>query len=169
MNAIDAATILLVVVFTGLGVYQGFIKSASSLVALVGGLLLAKRFALDISHGLAILQVQDARGVLGLAAAFLLFFVAIKVLLHLTHKIMSTSVLAPFDMALGGAFGLAKGVIGALLVVAMAQVVLPKDSAVFVKSKTLPVTKKALVLVMGFVPEHMKPYIKTTGRIVIVK
>ncbi len=167
MNALDAATILLVVVFTGLGVYQGLIRSVSSLVAVVGGMLLAKRFAADISQGLVILQVQDARGVLGLVVAFAVFFAALKILLHFLQKIMKASVLAPFDMSLGGAFGFIKGAVAVLLIVALAQVVLPKDSAVLKGSKTLPVTRKAVVLVIGLVPEHMRPYIAHTTRTLI--
>jgi len=167
VNALDTATIVIVVAFTGLGLYQGLIKSASSLIAIVGALLLAKRFAIDVTHMLSVLHVADVRGVLGLLAAFFVFFLAIKVLLHFLQKIASTSVLAPFDLVLGGIFGFAKGVIAVLMMVAVFQVVLPKNSAVLAGSKTLPLTKKSLVLVMGFVPEHMKPYIQQTTRVIL--
>lgn len=167
MNALDIATILIVVIFTGLGLYQGLIKSVSSLAAILGGLVLAKRFSAEVTRFLCVIQVADARGVLGLLLAFLVFFVAIKILLHFTQKIVNTSVLAPFDLALGGLFGLAKGVIVVLMTVALFQVVLPKNSAILVGSKTLPVTQKAVVIVTGLLPEHMRPYIQQTKRILL--
>lgn len=167
MNALDVLTILLVVAFTGLGIYQGLIKSLSSLVAIIGGLYLAKSFALQISHFMAVLHVEDVRGVLGFILAFLFFFIIIKVCMHLLQKILNASVLAAFDTAFGGAFGLLKGFILALMIAAILQAVLPGNSAILVSSKTLPLTRKASVIVMGFVPDQMKPYIQQTSRKII--
>lgn len=167
MNALDILTIILIVVFTGLGVYQGLIKSVSSFVAIIGGLLLAKRFSVEVSHFLSLMHVADVRGVLGFIVVFIFFFIIIKVFMHFLQKILNASVLAAFDTAFGGLFGFLKGFIMALMVAAILQVVLPKNSAILVNSKTLPVTRKATVLVMGFVPEQMKPYIQQTTRKII--
>ena len=164
MNALDVLTIVLVVVFTGLGVYQGLIKSVSSFVAIIGGLLLAKRFAAEVSNFLSVLHVADVRGVLGFIMVFIVFFIIIKMFMHFLQKILNASVLATFDTAFGGLFGFLKGFVIALMVTAILQVVLPGNSAILVESKTLPVTRKATVLIMGFLPEQMKPYIQQTKR-----
>lgn len=167
MNALDILTIVLIVVFTGLGVYQGLIKSVSSFVAILGGLFLAKRFSMEISHFLTVLHVADVRGVLGFIVVFIFFFVIIKVCMHVLQKIMNASVLATFDTALGGLFGFLKGFILALVITALFQVVLPRNSAILVNSKTLPLARKSTVLVMGLVPDQMKPYIQQTTRKII--
>ncbi|HPI94298.1 MAG TPA: CvpA family protein [Deltaproteobacteria bacterium] len=167
MNALDILSIILVVVFTGLGVYQGLIKSVSSFVAIIGGLFLAKRFSFEVSHFLSVLHVADVRGVLGFIVVFIFFFIIIKILMHFLQKILNASVLASFDTAFGGLFGFLKGFILALMLAAILQVILPKNSAILVNSKTLPVTKKAAVLIMGFMPEQMKPYIQETTRKII--
>jgi membrane protein required for colicin V production len=167
VNALDILVIVLVVVFTGLGVYQGLIKSVSSFVAIIGGLLLAKRFSIEVSQFLTVLHVEDVRGVMGFIVVFLFFFIIIKVFMHFLQKILNASVLATFDTVFGGLFGFLKGFILALMVVAILQVVLPKNSAILVNSKTLPVTKQAAIVVMGFVPAQMQPYIHQTTRRII--
>lgn len=167
MNALDVLTIILLVVFTGLGVYQGLIKSVSSFVAIIGGLFLAKRFSIEVSHFLSVLHVADVRGVLGFIVVFIFFFIVIKVFMHFLQKILNASVLATFDTAFGGLFGFLKGFIIALMIAAILQVVLPKNSAILINSKTLPVTKKAAVIIMGFVPDQMKPYLQQTTRKII--
>jgi len=164
VNALDVLTVILVVVFTGLGVYQGLIRSVSSFVAIIGGLFLAKRFSAEVSHFLSVLHVADVRGVLGFIVVFIVFFILIKVCMHVFQKILNASVLASFDTVFGALFGFLKGLVLALMVAAMFQVVLPRNSAILVNSKTLPVTKRAAVVVMGFMPEHMKPYIQHTTR-----
>ncbi len=45
MNALDFLTIGCLGVFLGLGIYRGFFKSVSGLVALILALILAKRWA----------------------------------------------------------------------------------------------------------------------------
>jgi membrane protein required for colicin V production len=163
VNALDIFTITVIVAFTGLGIYHGLIKSISSLAAIVGGLYLAKRFSPDITHFLSILHVEDVRGVLGFIVVFLFFFIIIKVFMHFVQKVLNASVLAAVDTSLGGALGLAKGLLIVLLTITILQVILPQNSAIFVNSKVLPYSKKTLSSIRGFIPEQMQPYIQRTA------
>jgi len=163
VNALDIFTITVIVAFTGLGVYHGLIKSVSSLIAIIGGLFLAKKFSGSVTAFLSVLQVADVRGVLGFLVVFFFFFVLIKIFLHFLQKILNASVLSAFDNALGGVLGFFKGLLIALMVMALLQVVMPKDSAILVKSRLLPYSTQAVGLIKGFVPEHMKPYIHKTA------
>jgi uncharacterized membrane protein required for colicin V production len=162
VNGLDIFTIIVIVAFTGLGFYYGLIKSVSSLVAVIGGLLLAKKFSANVTDFLSVLQVADVRGVLGFIVVFFFFFILIKVFLHVLQKILNASILSPLDNAFGGAFGFIKGLLIALMVMAILQVIMPKDSAIIVHSRILPYSTKAIVLVKGFVPENMQPYIQMT-------
>ncbi len=164
MNALDIFTVTVIVAFTGLGVYHGLIKSISSLTAIIGGLLLAKRFSPSITHFLSILHVEDVRGVLGFIVVFFFFFIIIKIAMYFVQKILNASVLAAVDTALGGVLGFVKGGIIVLMTITMLQVVLPSDSAILVKSKVLPHTKKTMGIVKGFIPEQMQPYARTVSK-----
>lgn len=166
MNALDIFTITMLVGFTGLGIYHGLIKSISSLVAIIGGLYLAKRFSPDITHFLSILHVEDVRGVLGFIVVFFFFFILIKITMHFVQKVLNASVLAPVDTALGGALGFVKGLLIVLMAITMLQVVLPQNSAILVSSKVLPYTKKSMGIMKRFIPEQMEPYIQKTTKTV---
>ncbi len=166
MNALDIFTITVIVAFTGLGVYHGLIKGISSLVSLIGGLYLAKRFSPNITHFLSILHVEDVRGVLGFIVVFFFFFIIIKVFMHFVQKILNASVLAAVDTALGGALGLVKGLLIVLLSITILQVILPQNSAILVNSKVLPYSKKTMGVIRGFIPEQMQPYIQKTTQTV---
>ena len=164
MNALDVFTIAVIVAFTGLGVYHGLIKSISSLVSIIGGLYLAKKFSTDITQFLSILHVEDVRGVLGFIAVFFFFFIVIKISMHFIQRILNASVLAAFDTTLGGVLGCVKGFLIALMVITMLQVILPSNSAILVKSKVLPYSQKTMSVVKGFVPEQMQPYLQKTAQ-----
>jgi membrane protein required for colicin V production len=163
VNALDIFTITVIVGFTGLGVYHGLIKGISSLVSIIGGLYLAKRFSPNITHFLSILHVEDVRGVLGFIVVFIFFFILLKVLMHFVQKVLNASVLAAVDTALGGALGFVKGLLIVLLAITMLQVILPQNSAILINSKVLPYSKKTMGIIRGFIPEQMQPYMQKTA------
>jgi uncharacterized membrane protein required for colicin V production len=166
VNALDIFTITVIVAFTGLGVYHGLIKGLSSLVSLIGGLYLAKRFSPSITHYLSILHVEDVRGVLGFIVVFFFFFILIKVFMYFVQKVLNASVLAAVDTTLGGALGLVKGFLIVLMSITILQVILPQNSAILVNSKVLPYSKKTMGVIRGFIPEQMYPYIQKTTQTV---
>lgn len=160
MNALDIFILGVMLLFMGLGFYHGLIRSLSSLIALVGGLFLAKRFSVAVTHFLSVLQVADVRGVLGFILVFFFFFIVIKIALRLLQKVINASVVASVDKVFGGLMGIIKGILIVLMVVAVLQVVMPRNSAILVNSKLMPYTGKATGLIKNFVPEHMLPYIQ---------
>jgi len=164
VNGLDIFIILVIVAFTGLGFYHGLIKSVSSLVAIIGGLSLARKFSPNVTDFLSVLQVADVRGVLGFIMVFIFFFILIKIFLYFLQKVLNASILSPLDNTFGGVLGIIKGILVALMVVVILQVVMPKDSAILVNSRILPYSTKAVLLVKGFVPDNMKPYIQMTTR-----
>jgi membrane protein required for colicin V production len=160
VNALDIFCIVVIVAFTGLGFYHGLIKGVSSLIAIIGGLCLAKKYSVQVTQFLTVLQVADIRGVLGFIIVFLFFFMVIKIGLHLLQKVINASVIASADNVLGGLLGFIKGALIALMVIAILQVVMPGNSAIIANSKILPYSTKGIALIKTFVPEHMQPYIQ---------
>jgi membrane protein required for colicin V production len=169
MNALDLFILGVILFFTGLGFYHGLIRSLSSLIAIIGGLVLAKKFSVQVTHFLSVIQVADVRGVLGFILVFFFFFIVIKVTLHLLQKVINTSVIASVDKIFGGLMGLIKGLLIVLMVIAVLQVVMPRNSAILVNSRIVPYSAKATGLIKNFVPEHMLPYIQRGVYTVIPK
>jgi membrane protein required for colicin V production len=160
MNALDLFILAVIIFFTGLGFYHGLIRSLSSLIAIIGGLILAKRFSVQVTHFLSVIQVADVRGVLGFILVFFFIFIVIKIFLSLLQKIINASVIASVDRIFGGLMGLLKGSLIVLMVIAVLHVVMPRNSAILVNSKLLPYSTRATGLIKNFVPEHMLPYIQ---------
>jgi len=169
MNALDLFILAIIIFFTGLGFFHGLIRSLSSLIAVIGGLILAKKFSVQVTHFLSVIQVADVKGVLGFILVFFFFFIAIKVTLRLLQKIINASVIASVDKIFGGVMGLIKGLLIVLMVIAVLQVVMPRNSAILVNSKLLPYSTKATGIVKNFVPQHMLPYIQRGVYTVIPK
>jgi membrane protein required for colicin V production len=164
VNALDIFALAVLIVFTGLGIYHGLIKSISSLVAIIGGLYLAKRFSTVLTHFFSILHVEDVRGVLGFFLVFIFFFIMIKICMHFVQKAFNASVFAAVDTTMGGILGFIKGFLIVLMTVTILQVILPQYSAILVHSKVLPLTTKTFAIVKGFIPEQMQPYIRKTAQ-----
>jgi membrane protein required for colicin V production len=169
VNALDIFTLVVIIAFTGLGFLHGLIKGLSSLAAIIGGLFLAKKFSGHVAQFLSVLQVADIRGVLSFILVFFFVFIVIKIGLHLFQKIINASVISSVDKVFGGIVGFTKGALIALMVIAVLQVVMPRNSAILVNSKLLPYTAKTVGLIKGFMPEHMLPYIQRGVYTVIKK
>jgi membrane protein required for colicin V production len=169
VNALDVFILVAIIALTGLGFYHGLIKSLSSLIAIIGGLSLAKRYSGQVTHFLSVLQVADIRGVLGFILVFIFFFIVIKIVLHLLQRVIHASVISSVDKVFGGIAGFIKGTLVVLMVIAILQVVMPRNSAILVNSKLLPYSAKAVGMIKSFVPEHMHPYIQQSVYTVIKK
>lgn len=160
MNALDIACFSILGIFLALGVYRGLIRSVSSLVAIIAGLILAKRYYDVVSELLGFLHISDSRGIIGYILVFLLFYIGIKIAIHFIHLISKASGLKPVDRVLGGLFGLIKGIIIAVIIISLLQMVLPKESAVLKNSILLPYSNAIVSYTKAMVPERVYKRLK---------
>ena len=65
MNALDAVAIFFVILFLGLGIYNGLIRSISSLAAIFAGIYLAKILSPGMAHVLSLVHLPGAKGLIG--------------------------------------------------------------------------------------------------------
>jgi membrane protein required for colicin V production len=144
VNSLDALFIIICLGFLGLGLSHGFIRSVSSLIAIIVGLFFAKKLEPFISKVLAIVHIGNPKGVLGYFFVFFCIFITVKIILFLFQKLTRATGLGPIDRALGGILGLTKGVIIVAIISALLQVALPGDSAVLTNSRILPFTNKVV-------------------------
>lgn len=156
MNALDSISILICLVFLGLGISHGLIKSVSSLVAIIVGLYGAKKLEPFISTVLSAVHIHNPKGLLGYLFVFFCIYVAVKIALLVLRKVTKASGLSPIDRAFGGLLGLAKGVIAVVIICTVMQVFLPKDSAILKNSHFLPYTRTLVSKAHVLIPTQME-------------
>ena len=129
MNWLDLAIIVIVVLFAAIGIIRGFIKEVLSLLSWILSFWLAFTFADPTSY---LLEPYINAPVLRLIAAFAALFIGtlliLTVLSILIHKLLAVSGIKGTDRALGGLFGVVKGlVIIAALMLFAHETVLPQE------------------------------------------
>jgi len=159
VNALDIFAILVTVLFFGLGIYHGLIRSISSLASILLGLFLANKLSPALAEILSYIHMPNSRGLVGFLIVFFFFFLVCKVLFHFIQKLSRSSGLSAVDRVLGGFLGLAKGVIITIFVFTFLQLVLPKSSTILKQSDLLPYSNKVFTVAKGIVPHDMYTYI----------
>lgn len=159
MNSLDALFLIVCLGFLGLGLAHGFIRSVSSLVAIIVGLFFAKKLEPFISKILAFVHIGNPKGVLGYFFVFFCIFIAVKLLLLLLQKLTKATGLSPVDRALGGTLGLIKGIIITSIISILLQLALPNDSAVLTNSRILPFTNKVLAKARVVLPNAIYQHV----------
>jgi membrane protein required for colicin V production len=159
VNSLDAVFIIVCLGFVGLGFSHGFIKSVSSLIAILVGLFCAKKLEPFVSKILAFIHVGNPKGLLGYLFVFFCIFIGVKVLLLVFQKLTKAAGLSPIDRILGAFLGVVKGIIITAIISVLIQVALPAESAVLTNSRVLPYTNKvvssARVMLPAAIYEHV--------------
>lgn len=160
MNALDVLSLLIVFLFSGLGIYHGLIKSISSLASIIIALSLAKNLSPALAEILSYIHIPNLNGLIGFLIIFFFFFLIAKILFHIIQKFWKKSALSLIDRVLGGILGFAKGVIITIIIFAAMQLILPKDSAILTDSSLVPYSNKIIVISKGLVPQDIYKYFK---------
>jgi len=156
VNALDIIIIIVFALCIIRGLFQGLLQGVSSLVALVVGLFLAKRYYPATTDFLTRIHIPDANGIVGYLAVFLLFFVGIKLIFFLLAKLTKTAGLSILDRALGSVLGIIKGGLYILILLIILQAFMPPGSAILTHSKILPYYRKATAKVEALIPSDLK-------------
>lgn len=155
MNALDILIIIIFALCVIRGVFQGLLRGISSLVAILAGLLLAKRYYLATTAFLVKIHIPDANGIIGYLCVFLIFFVGIKLIFFLLAKITESAGLSFLDRVLGSFLGFVKGGLYVLVLIIVLQAALPQGSAILTHSKILPHYRKVMASVQTLIPSGL--------------
>jgi len=112
MNWVDGVLLAVLVLSAVLGLWRGLVYEVISVAGWVAAFVLAQAYADEVA---AVLPMGDALPALKLAAGFALVFIATAfaggLLAWLVKQLVASVGLRPIDRVLGGAFGLARGVL----------------------------------------------------------
>ncbi len=116
MSALDIFVILLLVGGGAVGFVRGFVYEVLSLLAWAAAIAMIKLFHTQLSSGLAEpVGTPEGASVLAFALLFVPTFLLVKLLARSIGGKTRRSLLGPVDRALGGGFGVVKGLLAATL------------------------------------------------------
>ena len=131
MTVIDIVVLAIVGISVVLGVFRGLVREVLALVAWVAAFLLANLLAPDAAHLLPrAMASEEIRLLVSFVVLFIVVLVALSVLAVLASKVVKVVGLGPADRAVGGVFGLARGLLVVLILALLAGLTtLPRQAA----------------------------------------
>ena len=153
-TAFDIVVSLLFLAFLMRGIWIGFIRQISSLIAMLGAFILAGYFDEDF-YRLIMPYLDDSHTTFLIAyfLVFLLFFYLIKLIGLGLKKVMDISLMGWFDRAMGGLFGLIKGIFFTSLLFIMVGSYMSGSNKYLKKSLSYPVLSKSSQAVLALIQD----------------
>lgn len=152
MSSIDSAIILIISLLTARGVWTGFVRQLSFIIALLLAFIVAGRFYLSFSGVLGgFITTPQLAFLLTYLILFGLVYLAVIFSGNGLKKFMKVSMLGGFDRFMGGMFGMGKGMF-ILILMFMVLAGLMSNSATFLrKSYFYPFLNGGSLVVMSFI------------------
>lgn len=160
MAWVDWALLGILLLSALLGLWRGLVYEVISVAAWVAAFLLAQWYAADMA---AILPMDGASEPLRLAAGFALVFLGTAfaggLLAWLVKKLVESVGLRPVDRVLGGAFGLARGVVILLAVAVVVSMTQMQQASWWQASSAAGVLSTALHEIKPLLPDPLARYL----------
>jgi membrane protein required for colicin V production len=148
MNALDIIIIAIIGFFTIFGFFKGFIRGASALVGVAGGIVAANLFyspfAKILSQLISSMQIANA---LAYALIFFTTMVAVTIIGRFLEKLIKLIFLGWLNRLLGLVFGFAKGAMVAAVLLLLLTLALPPHHDFIAKSQIRPYFEHAYAIV----------------------
>jgi len=155
ITAFDVLALLIFVAFLVRGVWVGFIRQISSLIAMIGGFALAGYF--DSEFYRFILPYIDNSHTAFLIT-YIVLFIAFFFLIKLTglglKKVMDVSLTTWFDRTVGGLFGIAKGFFFLSLLFVVKTSFMSGSNNYLKKSISYPFLSSSSKAILTFIQDH---------------
>ncbi len=154
-SAFDVLVLVIFLAFLARGIWIGFIRQISSLLAMVGGFLLAGYFDNEFYRFiLPYFNDSHTAFLITYILLFIAFFFLIKLVgLGLT-KVMDITLSTWFDRAVGGLFGILKGIFITSLIFVVITSYLSGSNKYLNKSITYPFLKQSSKVILAFIRDH---------------
>ena len=131
MTIVDIAVLAIIGISIALGVLRGLVREVLALVAWVAAFVLSNFLAPEAARLLPQgMGSEEVRLLVSYVVVFIIVLVALSVLAVLASKIVKVVGLGVSDRAVGGVFGLVRGVLVVMILVLLAGLTsLPRQSA----------------------------------------
>ena len=155
ITAFDFLAFLIFLAFLARGIWIGFIRQISSLIAMIGGFVLAGYF--DSEFYRLILPYIDNSHTAFLVTyivLFIAFFFLIKLVGLGLKKVMDVTLTTWFDRTVGGLFGVVKGVFFVSLLFIVTTSFLSGSNNYLKKSISYPFLSNSSKAILTFIQDH---------------
>ena len=155
ITAFDVLALLIFVAFLVRGVWVGFIRQISSLIAMIGGFALAGYFDSEF-YRLILPYIDNSHTafLITYIVLFIAFFFLIKLAGLGLKKVMDVSLTTWFDRTVGGLFGIAKGIFFVSLLFVVTTSFMSGSNNYLKKSISYPFLSSSSKAILTFVQDH---------------
>jgi membrane protein required for colicin V production len=165
MNGLDIALAVVVLFFVLRGIFRGFIKEISSILAMVASFFLSSRYFPALSETLRPFIQNDAyRDTLAFLCLFLGVFIILSVLGLIVDKLFKLAVSNVINGILGALTAAVKGLLLCGVVLMGITAFISQDSPFFSQSAAWPYMKGFSLGLKELVPQELKTAIENKKR-----
>ena len=154
-TAFDILVLVIFLAFLARGIWIGFIRQISSLVAMIGGFLLAGYFDNEF-YRILLPYFKNSHTVF--LITYILLFVAFFFLIKLVglglKKVMDITLTSWFDRTVGGLFGVIKGIFFTSLIFIVVSSYLSGSNKYIKKSITYPFLAQSSKVILTFIRDY---------------
>lgn len=154
---VDVAVVLIVIVSTVYATYRGFVAETLSIIAWVAAALATLFFGPWIAHLLREAISPSWLGeIVGYASVFLVVVIPLSFMSFRLSQNVKKSQIGTLDRALGGAFGIVRGlaIVGVAYLIFSAIVPLSVQPGWIANARLLPVMQVSAEAIASLVPDH---------------
>jgi membrane protein required for colicin V production len=155
ITAFDVLVLIIFLAFLARGIWIGFIRQISSLVAMIGGFALAGYFDNEF-YRLVLPYINNTHTafLITYIVLFIAFFFLIKLAGLGLKKVMDVSLTVWFDRTVGGLFGVIKGIFFISLLFVVVGSFLSGSNNYLKKSITYPFLSNSSKVILTFIQDH---------------
>ena len=155
ITAFDVLALLIFLAFLARGIWIGFIRQISSLIAMIGGFILAGYFDNEF-YRLILPYIKNSHTafLITYIVLFVAFFFLIKLVGLGLKKVMDVTLTTWFDRTVGGLFGVIKGAFFVSLLFVFIGSFLSGSNNYLKKSASYPLLSSSSNIILTFIQDH---------------
>lgn len=169
MNWLDILSLIIITLFTLLGIKRGFIKGTFSIIAIIIGLVAGIMFytqAVGVLKGYGLIKNVSIASVIGFLIITVASYLLIQILAWALTKFLSTLHLSLLDRIMGGFLGIITGVILVSFIISGISFFFPENEPPLRNSVFVPYVNGSFAIIKEVIPEDFKKDLQQTRKII---
>jgi len=169
MNWLDILTLIIITLFTLLGIKRGFIKGTFSIIAIIIGLVAGIMFytqAAGVLKGYGLVRNVSIASVIGFLVITVASYLLIQIFAWALTKFLSTLHLSLLDRIMGGFLGIITGVILVSFIISGISFFFPENEPPLRNSVFVPYVNGSFAIIKEVIPEDFKKDLQQTRKII---